>query len=423
MKKVFVTLVAIVCSMASFAQTENTATEIIDYREADGRIIVKTLVNGVEGDFLLDMAGHNAILADKLEKYKIDVNVLSSFSGYTNYLYKNVAVGVVHKMGSVSVGNNAFGNEVKFFVLTDEPYLRQLGVDGVIGSFIFNGVVLTIDTNRKKITTTAPFRPPYMKLDGRANMTSLNGSALELILNINGVDCPVVLDTWNRGVVTLNEADFAKLSTGKTVTDNAIISLGYGKDLKAEKQMKADVSFIKSNMNGLLIAENKSLPRSVAGLGLLEKGVVSLDFAKGKIYFQEHDKVVIDESSMKPKAVVIEAGKLNPITRDYFLENIFDYKKGSKFMSKYDKLIVMDFWATWCGPCMKLMPQMEALAAKYKDKVVFMKVNADKERELCNIYGVSALPTILYILPGGKPIFEIGVTADKIDAKIKELLK
>ena len=53
-------------------------------------------------------------------------------------------------------------------------------------------------------------------------------------------------------------------------------------------------------------------------------------------------------------------------------------------MFKGDKPVVIDFWATWCGPCMRLIPEMEKMAEKYKDQVIFLKVNADKEKELCS---------------------------------------
>ena len=66
--------------------------------------------------------------------------------------------------------------------------------------------------------------------------------------------------------------------------------------------------------------------------------------------------------------------------------------------------MVVDFWATWCGPCMRLLPKMEELAEKYKGKVMFYKVNADKEKDLCKHFGVQALPTLFFIPVGGKPI-------------------
>ena len=84
--------------------------------------------------------------------------------------------------------------------------------------------------------------------------------------------------------------------------------------------------------------------------------------------------------------------------------------------------MVIDFWASWCGPCMRLIPEMEKLAAKYKDQVIFVKVNADKEKELANVFNVVALPTLFFIPVGGKPITEVGALPEKYEQIIKEQL-
>ena len=86
------------------------------------------------------------------------------------------------------------------------------------------------------------------------------------------------------------------------------------------------------------------------------------------------------------------------------------------------KYLYIDVWATWCGPCMRLLPKMEELAEKYKGKVMFYKVNADKEKDLCKHFGVQALPTLFFIPVGGKPIVEVGATPEKYVQIIEEQL-
>ena len=71
---------------------------------------------------------------------------------------------------------------------------------------------------------------------------------------------------------------------------------------------------------------------------------------------------------------------------------------------------------------MKMVPFMEKLAAKYKDQVIFYKVNADVERELCRIYNIEALPTFFFIPVGGKPIVEVGARPENFESIIQEQL-
>ena len=64
-----------------------------------------------------------------------------------------------------------------------------------------------------------------------------------------------------------------------------------------------------------------------------------------------------------------------------------------------DKPVVVDFWATWCGPCMMLSPVMEELEGEMTD-VKFCKVNVDDERDLAMEYGVQSIPMLLFVKNG-----------------------
>ena len=64
-----------------------------------------------------------------------------------------------------------------------------------------------------------------------------------------------------------------------------------------------------------------------------------------------------------------------------------------------DSLVVVDFYATWCGPCRVVAPMMEKLSQEYND-VVFLKVDVDSAPQLAAIYGITSMPTIVYIKNG-----------------------
>jgi thioredoxin 1 len=69
-------------------------------------------------------------------------------------------------------------------------------------------------------------------------------------------------------------------------------------------------------------------------------------------------------------------------------------------VSKSEKPIVIDFWATWCAPCMATKPVLEKLAKEYADKVQFMPINADDSREVLEQFRVYGIPTVVTLRDG-----------------------
>ena len=88
------------------------------------------------------------------------------------------------------------------------------------------------------------------------------------------------------------------------------------------------------------------------------------------------------------------------------------------------KPVVIDFWATWCGPCMRLAPTIDELAEEYADKVVIGKYNIEEESDLSTDYRIMSIPTILFFKNGEqvRDLRMTGATKDELKARIEKLL-
>ncbi|MDD2496427.1 MAG: thioredoxin [Tissierellia bacterium] len=85
-----------------------------------------------------------------------------------------------------------------------------------------------------------------------------------------------------------------------------------------------------------------------------------------------------------------------------------DTKQFDEVINK-EKLVLIDFWATWCAPCRMLAPVIEKIAEQYDGKLVVGKVDIDEQQELAIRYGIQSIPTVILFKDGKVVAKEIGV--------------
>ena len=88
-----------------------------------------------------------------------------------------------------------------------------------------------------------------------------------------------------------------------------------------------------------------------------------------------------------------------------------------------DMPVLVDFWATWCGPCKAISPVIEEVAAEYEGKIVVGKLNVDENDETCGQYGIMNIPTILFFKNGELVNRTVGaMNKTKLQELFEELL-
>lgn len=88
-----------------------------------------------------------------------------------------------------------------------------------------------------------------------------------------------------------------------------------------------------------------------------------------------------------------------------------------------DVPVLVDFWATWCGPCKMVAPHVDAIATEYAGRARVYKVDVDQETELASRYGIMSIPTLMYF-KNGKAVDQVmgaqpkKALADRLDKVI-----
>lgn len=110
------------------------------------------------------------------------------------------------------------------------------------------------------------------------------------------------------------------------------------------------------------------------------------------------------------------------LTRSDFIAKVIDYTKGAENL-KYlgDKPCIIDFYASWCGPCKIAGPILEELAKEYEGRIYVYKVNTEEERQLSSELGIQGIPAFFYFPMDGKPISSTGIA--KTPAETKRMFK
>jgi thioredoxin len=111
------------------------------------------------------------------------------------------------------------------------------------------------------------------------------------------------------------------------------------------------------------------------------------------------------------------------LTTEEFKNKVFDYTVNKKWKYSGELPAIIDFYADWCGPCKMVAPILQEIAKDYQGKLIVYKVDTESERELASAFGISSIPTLLFVPMTGQPQAAMGaLPRPSFDKAIKDIL-
>ena len=130
------------------------------------------------------------------------------------------------------------------------------------------------------------------------------------------------------------------------------------------------------------------------------------------------------QETTKSESIASEKSYVKVMSYKDFIKNVWDFEaNATEFTFKGNKPCVIDFYATWCGPCKMVAPILEKLAKEYDGKVDFYKIDTDKEQKLAMVLKIEYLPTVLFTKDGVQPEKSVGAKDEEyFRAQINKML-
>lgn len=141
---------------------------------------------------------------------------------------------------------------------------------------------------------------------------------------------------------------------------------------------------------------------------------------------QNHsDNPYISDTQSKDTPVVKEdlSGEVITLTASEFINKVTDIYDDKGFRFKGNTPCIVDFYADWCNPCQQIKPLMAEMARKYKGKLIIYKLNVDHARDICDVFGIESIPTLMFFNRTEQPRKMVGAPSkSELESTINDFL-
>lgn len=162
------------------------------------------------------------------------------------------------------------------------------------------------------------------------------------------------------------------------------------------------------------IVNNKKTRKSMKRIHKL--GLIVLVMVLGAVSFN----IFAAQNNQKTKAA--STGTVVELSAEEFKKKVCDINN-NEWAFLGDKPCILDFYASWCGPCKMLSPHLEKMAKKYNGKINIYKINVDKNRDLAAAFDARSIPLVVFIPKDGTPRANRGyMSEEELDKAIQNIL-
>ena len=137
------------------------------------------------------------------------------------------------------------------------------------------------------------------------------------------------------------------------------------------------------------------------------------------------DNPYISDTQSKDTPAIKEdlSGEVITLTASEFIDKVTDIYDDKGFRYKGNTPCIVDFYADWCNPCQRIKPMMAEMARKYKGKLIIYKINVDHARDICDVFDIENIPTLMFFNRTEQPRKMVGAPSkSELESPINDFL-